>query len=220
MSEKDSAVSRFQQLAAETRFQGPEMKGSQEVLQIPYFGKAMRELRGPIVPGGPDREWFPMLRWFGWVVVFGLTATGRVITLGQWKLGVNQISWELPPGGVHALKPGMTDAEILLHTQEAYANETGYGGGEWLNLGHTLIETGRYRGESMDDHGLKAHMFLAKELVPTGRPRNLHEGDIMEIIEVPLDEFYGVLHSGLFVEASAVPCAMKALIELGRKDLL
>ena len=135
--------------------------------------------------------------------------------MSQWKPGVNCASWELPPGGIGKLGKDETAEEILTKTQESYTKETGYGNGIWTNLGRVGIETGKYRGADANDHGLFAHLFLATDLEQIAEARQPNPNEIMETIMVPIDEFLEVLESGLFTEASAVPCAYKALIKLG-----
>ncbi len=222
---KKDAIQRFEEIAAQNRFKGWSLVGGYEFGEnIPFFGKVLKyKLR----TGNGEEEYFSLLRHFGWVVVFGVTnlrdniypntdAGQHVITLCQWKPGVNKASWELPPGGIGKVPPGAGGGEILEKTQESYLKETGYGGGDWTYLGHIMIETGKYRGAGPDDHGLPAHMFLATELEKRSGARNPNPNEIMETILVPLEEFNDVIDSGLFVEASALPCALLALRKLGQ----
>ncbi|OGY79735.1 MAG: hypothetical protein A3B74_01675 [Candidatus Kerfeldbacteria bacterium RIFCSPHIGHO2_02_FULL_42_14] len=142
----------------------------------------------------------------------------HVVTLCQWKPGMNQASWELPPGGIGKIDSKTTEVEkveIMERTKQAYLKETGLGDGNFQYLGHIMIEIGKYRGATPDDHGLRAHLFLATELQRVQDARKPNPNEIMETLMVPLDEFQQVLSSGLFVEESAVACAYKALIELG-----
>ena len=128
---------------------------------------------------------------------------------------MNQASWELPPGGIGKLDPKATLEEITEKTRQTYLKETGLGDGNFKYLGNIMIETGKYRGAGADDHGLRAHLFLATDLKRMQDTRKPNPNEIMETLLVPLDEFPEVLASGFFVEESAVVCAYKALIELG-----
>ncbi len=205
-----SAVTRFCALAAQDRFKGWPLVGEVKLgAQIPYFGQV---LECTLQTGNGPEQYYSIQRNFGWVVVFGLTADGEVITLCQWKPGVNGPSWELPPGGIGKLGPGATLEEIETRTKESYLKETGYGSGIWKYLGHTMIETGKYRGAGPEDHGLKAHMYLATGLQRQADARAPNANEIMETLMVPLYEFRHVLESGMFVETSAVVCAYKALL--------
>ena len=79
-----------------------------------------------------------------------------------------------------------------------------------------MIETGKYRGAGPEDHGLPAHLFLATGLEKTAEARKPNANEIMANLMVPLEEFEEVIDSGLFVETSAVPCALLALRKLKR----
>lgn len=211
---QQTAIERFRALAEEPRFKGWPLVGEPtEGPKIPYFGSTINyKLK---TGNGEEEDYTSIIRSFGWVVVFGVTEVGNVITLCQWKPGVNCASWELPPGGIGKLDPGATMEEITQKTKDSYLKETGYGEGNWSYLGYTMIETGKFRGAGPDDHGLKAHMFLATDLEQLQESRNPNPNEIMETIMVDVDEFQKVLASGLFTETSAVACAYKALQQLG-----
>jgi len=209
-----SATARFKELAGEERFRGWPLVGEAELgYKIPFFGQVLAyKLR----TGNGVEEYYSLLRHFGWSVCFGVTTEGQVITLVQWKPGINQAGWELPPGGIGRIKPDALPDEILARTQEAYLRETGYGEGRWHYLGRVMIETGKYRGAGPEDHGLPAHLFLATGLEKTAEARKPNANEIMANLMVPLEEFEEVIDSGLFVETSAVPCALLALRKLKR----
>lgn len=207
-----SSVERFRALASQERFKGWPLVGEPEVgVKIPFFGSTINY---KLETGNGIEDYTSIVRHFGWAVVFGVHE-GEVVTLCQWKPGVNRASWELPPGGIGKIAPDASLDEITSRTREAYLKETGLGGGEFSHLGHIAIETGKYRGAGPDDHGLKAHLFLARDLERVQDARRPNPNEIMETILVPVDEFRDVLDSGLFVEESAVACAYKSLIELG-----
>src|SRR3989344_1490646 len=203
----------FRQLAAQPRFKGWPMVGTPVFgPKIPYFGEVMTY---SLQTGNGIEHYVSLLRHFGWSLCFGVTKDWQVITICQWKPGANKAGWELPPGGIGKIDPGASIAEIAERTQGVYLKETGFGKGTLTYLGNVLIETGKYRGAGPDDHGLAAHMFLATELEYVQKARQPNQNEIIETIRVPLDEFPAVLESGLFVEASAVPCAWQALMKLG-----
>lgn len=100
-----SVIDRFRALAAEERFKGWPLVGEPQVgPSIPFFGQMLKyKLR---TENGIE-EYTSILRHFGWTVVFGVvdlsaqeSPVGRrgphVVTLCQWKPGLNQASWELP----------------------------------------------------------------------------------------------------------------------------
>ncbi len=208
-----SAVERFKELAAEPRFKGWPVVGQPMLTgKIPFFGQL---LEYDLETGNGVEHYASIIRHFGWSVVLGITQDLNVVTIAQWKPGVNCASWELPPGGIGKIAPDATPEEILAKTQEVYLRETGYGGGKWSYLGHIMIETGKYRGAGPDDHGLPAHMFLASRLELRAEARKPNPNEIMETLVFPLNQLPEVVRSGEFVEASALPCALLAMEKLG-----
>ncbi len=209
-----TAIERFKQVASQEKFQGWPLVGEYQLGEkVPYFGQALHyQLR----TGNGVEDYTSLIRHFGWCVVFGVNTEGNVITLVQWKPGVNKASWELPPGGIGKIAPGTSQDEILAATQGIYLKETGYGEGKWSYLGHILIETGKYRGAGPNDHGLPAHMMLATDLTKTSNGREPNRNEIMETLEFPLGEIREVVESGLLDEASALPCALLACMRLGK----
>ena len=219
-----TAIDKFLELASEDRFRGWPLVGEPELgPKIPFFGQT---LNYKLETGNGVEDYTSILRHFGWAVVFGVVNlrdntypntdfSPHVPTLCQWKPGVNQASWELPPGGIGKVDPNATLDEITKKTKEAYLKETGFGGGTFQHLGNIIIETGKYRGAGPYDHGLRAHLFLATDLERAQDARKPNPNEIIETLMVPLQEFRKILESGLFVEESAVACAYKALIEIG-----
>ena len=206
------AVENFLQISSDPKFQGWPLVGEYELGErIPFFGQV---LNYRLATGNGVEDYTSLLRYFGWGMVFGVTVRRQIPTLVQWKPGVNRASWEIPPGGIGRVRPDATMEEILSRTQEAYLRETGYGGGEWSYLGRVMIETGKFRGAGPDDHGLPAHLFLAYDIEKQVDARRPNSNEIIELLEVPLDEFDEVIDSGLFTECSAVPCALLALRKL------
>lgn len=225
LSTEAGSVQKFIEMAGQSRFNGWPIVGEYRLgAKIPFFGQV---LEYDLETDNGVEHYASIIRHFGWVVVFGVTnfldniypntdAGSHVITLVQWKPGVNRASWELPPGGIGKVGSDITQEGLLTRTREFYLRETGYGGGEWDYLGKILIETGKYRGASPEDHGLPAHMFLATNLERQSEARKPSANEIMENLLVPLDKFGEVIDSGLFVEASAVPCALLAMRKLHR----
>ncbi|MBS3903233.1 MAG: hypothetical protein KGZ30_02530 [Anaplasmataceae bacterium] len=213
---RNDAEKKFLEIAGQPRFQGWSLVGDYELgPKIPFFGQ---QLNYKLLTGeGQVEEYTSLLRHFGWVVAFGVTREGMVITLVQWKPGVNCPSWELPPGGIGRVKTDINEEDLLAKTKEAYLRETGYGSGDWTYLGHTLIETGKFRGANPEDHGLPAHMYVVTDLEQQAETRKPNANEIMETLLVPLREFRGVVMKPdrLFKETSALSCALLALAHLG-----
>lgn len=222
------AVERFKQIAQEKRFRGwPVVSPIEEGEEIDFFGKVIQyEIETP--NGRESRTLFT--RNFGWSMCFGITVLSElrpadvfpgldsgphVVTLCQWKPGVNKASWELSPGGIGKIESKIPVREIAKKTKGVFLKETGFGGGPFKYLGHIMIETAKYRGICSDDQGFPAHLFLATNLLYSPENRKPNANEIMETILVPLNEFRHILESGYFVEESSVACAYKALIKLG-----
>lgn len=206
------AVKRFLELSSEERFKGWPVVG--EILtgeNIHFFGSTIKY---KLQTGNGIEDYTSIIRTFGWAITFGVNRHNEVITLCQWKPGVNQASWELPPGGIGKIESGTSVEKITEISKEIYLKETGYGNGNWEYLGNIKIETAKYRGASVEDHGLPAHLFLATDLEQLQGKRNPNQNEIIETILVPLHEFRQVLESGLFDEASCVPCALLSLLKL------
>jgi hypothetical protein len=218
------AVKEFLDIASQSRFQGWPLVGNYgRGHRIKFFGEELvYELE---TPSGVE-PYVSLLRHFGWVVVLGVTADGRVITNIQWKPGINGVEWGLSPGGIGRVPAGTSMATILDKTQKIFLNETGFGGGKWTYLGATNVESGKIRGADENDHGLPAHMYLATDLVRQGAPTPL-PNEIMTKLLIDLDEFYAEVLDAtgddgkyLFNEISAQLCAEKAYRRLVRMGLL
>ncbi|MFA6524245.1 MAG: hypothetical protein WC264_02635 [Candidatus Paceibacterota bacterium] len=203
---------KFLKIANQAKFNGWPLVGEYRLgTKIPFFGQTLDyDLATPT----GIQDYHSILRYFGWSVVFGVTTENKVITIIQWKPGTNMANWELSPGGIGKISPEATQEEITEKTKSSFLKETGYGDGIFKYLGHVIIESGKYRGAGPNDHGLPAHLFLATGLIKKQKARNPEPNEIIEILEVPIEEFLEVLNSELFVETSAVACSYKALIQL------
>src|SRR5581483_12023199 len=204
-------IKRFQQIAEQEKFKGWPMVGDWRLgLEIPHFGQLLEyDLQ---TPSGKE-HYVSLLRYFGWCNVFGVTSEGNVVTLVQWKPGVNRATWGLPPGGIEKIDSATTKEDIISRAQEIYLRETGYGKGTWTYLKHVMIETGKYRGAVPQDHGFGAHMILATNLVKLAEAQP-KQNEIMEILEVPLADFEKVLASQYFEGEVVNLCALLALRKL------
>ncbi len=209
-----NSIDAFKEIAARPEYTGwPLVPGSlAEGEKIPYFGSTLNYKLE--TPNGTE-DYTSIIRSFGWSVAFAVTKDKQVVTLVQWKPGVNQATWELSPGGIGKLDSGATREEIQQKTEDTLLRETGYGNGRWQYLGNVCIESGKFRGASAEDHGLYAHLFLAEDLEQLQDKRNPNPNEIITLLPVPLSAFRAVLESGLFNETSSVACAYKALEKLG-----
>ena len=114
------------------------------------------------------------------------------------------------------MNSGASDEELLAKTKKIFLRETGYGNGNWDYLGNTIIESAKYIGAQITDHGFPAHMFLATDLEHIQEARSHRPEEIIETLLVPLDEWKEIMASKKFKESSAHSCAYEALIKLGK----
>lgn len=214
-----NAVERFREIASRPEFAGWPRVGEYKLGEkIPFFGQVLHyQLQTPT----KIEDYASILRHFGWSVCFGVTTEGNVITNIQWKPGINGVEWGLSPGGIGRVGPSASPEEVLEKTQGFFLKETGYGGGAWTYLDHTMVDSGKFRGAGPNDHGLPAHMFLAVDLEKRQEPQPL-PNEIMDKLHVPLLEFDEILdlRPRLFKEVSAVACAYAALWELRKTGRL
>lgn len=101
-----NSVEKFLLLGSEKRFQGWSTVGEPTLGEkIPFFGQT---LNYTLLTGNGEESYTSIIRHFGWVVVFGVTEVDgvpHVITLVQWKPGVNCASWELLLVSCHPRQP-------------------------------------------------------------------------------------------------------------------
>lgn len=207
-------------MASEAAQPWPVIEPLVEAGKVPFFGPYFKEVRQ--VEGKPSDFYF-FTRGFTWSVMAGFTPAMEFITIIQPKHGANKPLWELSPGGVGKRQPEGTIAvgstiypDIATATLEEFFKDTGYRTepSKVKELGQIMIESGKYRGERIDEQGFFAHLFLGTDLVKVGEPQP-NPGDRITVLLVPLQEIPLVLNSPLFVEESAVAAVYKAMESLG-----
>ena len=87
------------------------------------------------------------------------------------------------------------------------AEETGYTGGEWEQLGSLASSP------SLKDNW--AYLFLARDVEETAAP-DPDEHELVEVVRVPLRELQDLVRSGEIVSSSGVAAVMLALERLGQ----
>ncbi len=94
-----SILKDYAAIAAQDKFNGWPLVGVPTLGdKIPFFGQT---LHYKLETGNGVEDYTSIIRSFGWCVTFGVVeehGVPYVLTLVQWKPGVNRASWELPPG--------------------------------------------------------------------------------------------------------------------------
>jgi 8-oxo-dGTP pyrophosphatase MutT (NUDIX family) len=115
---------------------------------------------------------FHVLEYPDWLNVAALTEDGRVVLVREYRHGGGRVMLGLPGGTVDP-----DDASPEAAARRELAEETGFEGGEWVQIGRYLTNPANLTNTS--------HLFLALGVRPTAT-RSL---DPTEEIEVVLDDF-------------------------------
>src|SRR5258708_14096560 len=107
-----------------------------------------------------------------WVNILAVTATGQVITVREYRHGAGQILRGLPGGVVEAW-----DQSPLAAMQRELLEETGYGGGQFFEVGHSYPNAGNQNNILWS--------FLAINVVQSQK----QQLDETENIEIVLQDF-------------------------------
>ena len=179
--------------------QGWERLGSERLLENPYFSLRSDRLR---LPDGGIKDPYYVLERSDAAIVFPLTAAGEVVLVRQYRPPLEMMELGLPAGLVEEGERPKDAARREL------AEETGYSGGEWEQLGSLASSP------SLKDNW--AYLFLARGVEETAAP-DPDEHELVELVRVPLRELPDLVHTGEIVSSSGVAAVMLALERL-RED--
>lgn len=182
---------------AESPNEAWERIGSEKLLENPYFNVRSDKLR---LPDGAVKEAYYVLERPDAAIVFPVTESGEVVLVRQYRPPLEMMELGLPAGLVEAGE----DPEAAARRE--LAEETGYSGGEWEQLGALASSP------SLKDNW--AYLFLARGVAPEVE-QNPDEFERLELVKVPLKELPGLVYSGGIVSSSGVAAAMLALDRLG-----
>lgn len=174
-----------------------ERLSSERIYETPYFTLRSDRLR---LPDGAIKDPYYVLERPDAAIVFPLTAAGEVVLVRQYRPPLERPELGLPAGLV---EPGEKPEAAA---RRELAEETGYTGGEWEELGALASSP------SLKDNW--AHLFLARGVRPESE-QDLDEHERLEVVRAPLDELPGLIHAGEIVSSSGVAAAMLALDRLG-----
>jgi 8-oxo-dGTP pyrophosphatase MutT (NUDIX family) len=103
-----------------------------------------------------------------WVNVLALTSVGQVVLVREYRHGVKQVLLGLPGGAVN-----VPDELPLVAIQRELLEETGYGGGQFFEIGHSYVNPAR------QDNSV--YSFLALDVFQS-QEQHLDETENIEIV--------------------------------------
>jgi ADP-ribose pyrophosphatase len=176
--------------------EGWKRLGSERLMQNSYF--SVRSDRLELPDGGIKDPYFVIERPDA-AIVFPLTEGGEVVLVRQYRPPLDMMELGLPAGLVEA---GERPEEAA---RRELAEETGYAGGEWEQLGSVASSP------SLKDNW--AYLFLAQGVEETAPP-DPDEHELVEVVRVPVEELPALVRTGKIVSSSGVAAIMLALERL------
>lgn len=136
--------------------------------------------------GGSRRKYFYLSSPVNAVATVGLTAEGQLILTRQYRHPIGQVIYDLPAG---RLNPG---EDPLVGARREFEEETGYFPEHIEQLGYYNQFPGMLRAATT--------LFFACNLKPTRQ--NLDEGEILEIIHLPVETVLSMITQGEIIDGS------------------
>ncbi len=135
------------------------------------------------------------------VGVLPLTADGRVVMVGQWRVPLDRWSWEIPEGGVDP------EEDPFLAIRRELQEETGYTAATWERLGADVHLSNSHSDET-------ALLWVATGLNQVGA--NPDGDEVLEVITPTLEEAAAMLDRGEITDAMTVVALLRWLRLRGR----
>jgi len=154
------------------------------------------------LPSSRVIEPYYVLEYPTWLNVVAVTADEDVVLARLYRHGIEETVLELPSGTVEP-----DDKSILEAARRELLEETGYGGGEF-------VETGTLSPNSAN-HVNRVHCFLATDVDLVAQPR-IDETEQVETVLMPLDQLFDLAKSNGLLQAMHVGSLFFALHRLGR----
>lgn len=147
-------------------------------------------------------EPYYVLEYPTWLNVVALTAQEEVVLVQLYRHGIRQTVLELPSGTVES-----SDASVLDAARRELLEETGYGGGEF-------VETARLSPNTAN-HVNRVHCFVATGVKCVNQPV-IDEMERVETVLLPLPEVVELAKTNGLLQALHVSSLFFALHALGR----
>ena len=135
---------------------------------------------------GQRRKFFYLASPVNAVATVGVTAEGKIILTRQYRHPIGQVIYDLPAG---RLNPG---EDPIVGARREFEEETGYYPQHIEQLGYYNQFPGMLRAATT--------LFFARDLMPTGQ--NLDEGEVLEIVHLPVSVVLEMIVGGEIVDGS------------------
>jgi len=154
------------------------------------------------MPDGQVLAPFYVLEYLPWVNVVALTAENEVVLVRQYRPGARGVTLELPGGSSNPDDPSMLHA-----IRRELLEETGYGGGEFVELDSLLANP------ASQNNTVSGFLATGVRLMAKAQP---DDSEFLEVVLLPLDRVVQLARSGGLPHALHVATLFLALSHLGR----
>lgn len=155
-----------------------ETLGENPIAQTPIFSLSRVSRRSPTSRREGD---FFVVKLPSWVNIFACTSEGNMVAIHQYRHGTDEVTLEIPGGGINP------DESPLQAAQRELQEETGYTSQNWQFAG-TLDVNPAIQNNF-------CHIFVALNATKT-HPTNFDEHEEIEVAEIPLQQFKNLIRTG------------------------
>ena len=135
---------------------------------------------------GREKEYLYLVSPVEAVAIIGLNSDGEILLTRQYRHPIRKVIYDLPAG---SLLPG----EQPLHgARREFEEETGYYPNHIHQIGYYNQFPGMLRAA--------INLFFATDLTPTAQ--NLDEGEVLEVVCMPVEQVLEMIKQGEFIDGS------------------